>query len=56
VAYCDKSKIPTDNDERFNFCMNTPGCVEITWNHGTEKQEGRVYNTGNNDGTGTSDG
>jgi lactoylglutathione lyase len=32
--------------------MNTPGCIELTWNYGTEKEEGLVYNTGNADGTG----
>ena len=32
--------------------MNTPGCVELTWNYGTENEDGRVYNTGNADGGG----
>ena len=36
--------------------MSTPGCVEITWNHGSEKKDGPVYNTGNSDTTGTQDG
>merc|ERR1711871_725177 len=56
VAYCDKDKIPEGRDERFKFCMTTPGCVEITWNHGSEKKEGPQYNTGNSDSTGTQDG
>ena len=30
--------------------MNTPGCIELTWNYGTENDDGRVYNTGNADG------
>jgi lactoylglutathione lyase len=30
--------------------MNTPGCIELTWNYGTECEEGRPYNTGNADG------
>jgi lactoylglutathione lyase len=30
--------------------MNTPGCIELTWNYGTENEEGRPYNTGNADG------
>ncbi len=36
--------------------MSTPGCVEITWNHGTETNSTNVYNTGNSDTTGTQDG
>lgn len=30
--------------------------VELTWNYGSEAEEGMVYNTGNADTTGTSDG
>ncbi|KAL7520132.1 hypothetical protein ACHAWX_004875 [Stephanocyclus meneghinianus] len=29
--------------------------IELTWNYGTEKEEGMVYNTGNADTTGTAD-
>ena len=36
--------------------MSTPGCVELTWNHGTEKYDGNIYNTGNSDSTGSVDG
>lgn len=36
--------------------MNTPGCIELTWNYGSENEEGMVYNTGNADDTGTADG
>ena len=36
--------------------MKTPGCIEITWNYGSETAEGLVYNTGNADSTGTTDG
>ena len=36
--------------------MRTPGCIELTHNHGSEKEEGKVYNTGNSDPTGTTDG
>jgi len=36
--------------------MTTPGCVELTWNYGSETEEGMVYNTGNADTTGTGDG
>lgn len=57
VAPCDKSKIPKDPEERFKFAKLTPGCIEITWNHGSEKlPEGKIYNTGNSDVTGTTDG
>eukprot|EP00341_Mesodinium_pulex_P001708 CAMPEP_0116927174 /NCGR_PEP_ID=MMETSP0467-20121206/25186_1 /TAXON_ID=283647 /ORGANISM="Mesodinium pulex, Strain SPMC105" /LENGTH=103 /DNA_ID=CAMNT_0004606617 /DNA_START=223 /DNA_END=531 /DNA_ORIENTATION=+ len=39
------------------FCMSTPGCIELTWNHGSESQsEDKIYNTGNADSTGTQDG
>ena len=48
--------MPSDEDERWTFCMRTPGCVELTWNHGSETREGLVYNTGNADSTGSSDG
>ena len=30
--------------------------VELTWNYGTENEEGMFYNTGNADTTGTADG
>lgn len=36
--------------------MKTPGCIELTWNYGSETEEGLVYNTGNADSTGTTDG
>lgn len=53
----DPSKIPKDPDEQWTFCMNTPGCIEVTWNHGSEEESvERVYNTGNADSTGTKDG
>lgn len=56
VAPVDPTSIPSDPKERRNFCMRTPGCVELTWNYGTEKEKGKVYNTGNSDATGTQDG
>ena len=56
VAYCDKSTIPSNPEEQFAFCMRSPACVELTWNHGSESGEGAVYNTGNSDSTGTADG
>ena len=37
--------------------MKTPGCVELTWNHGSEEVETeRIYNTGNKDCVGVSNG
>ena len=56
VAHGLKGPAPADEDERWAFCMNTPGCVELTWNHGSEKADGAVYNTGNSDATGSADG
>eukprot|EP00747_Dinoflagellata_sp_TGD_P169093 gnl/TRDRNA2_/TRDRNA2_197116_c0_seq1.p1 gnl/TRDRNA2_/TRDRNA2_197116_c0~~gnl/TRDRNA2_/TRDRNA2_197116_c0_seq1.p1 ORF type:complete len:220 (+),score=44.97 gnl/TRDRNA2_/TRDRNA2_197116_c0_seq1:76-735(+) len=43
-------------EEKFATCLKTPGCVELTWNHGSEGNEEKVYNTGNADTTGTADG
>lgn len=46
-----------DWEARWKFCCTTPGCVELTWNHGSEKEEKeKIYNTGNADTTGTNDG
>ena len=36
--------------------MTTPGCVEVTHNHGSEAEAAPLYNTGNGDATGTGDG
>jgi len=55
VAQVDPSLIPTAPDEQWKFCMNLPGCIELTWNYGSEKEEGPVYNTGNSDATGSQD-
>ncbi|KAJ1457072.1 Glyoxalase/Bleomycin resistance protein/Dihydroxybiphenyl dioxygenase [Pelagophyceae sp. CCMP2097] len=52
----DEASIPKDEDERWKLCMNTPGCLELTHNHGSEVVEGPVYNTGNSDATGSVDG
>lgn len=46
--------VPNTRAERWNLCMTTPGCIELTWNYGTEHESGMVYNTGNADGTGVS--
>lgn len=53
----DLGPIPEDDKEKFAYCMQVPGCIELTWNHGTEAEaQNRVYNTGNSDGTGVPEG
>jgi len=56
VAPVESVDIPEGEDAQWNYCMKLPGCIEVTWNYGSEKEEGLVYNTGNADSTGTSDG
>jgi len=56
VAHSLSSPVPDDEDARWAMCMNTPGCVELTHNHGSEAKGGLVYNTGNADATGSADG
>eukprot|EP00301_Raphidiophrys_heterophryoidea_P014612 c23041_g1_i1.p1 GENE.c23041_g1_i1~~c23041_g1_i1.p1 ORF type:complete len:209 (-),score=60.32 c23041_g1_i1:189-815(-) len=50
LGFCDSSLLPTDEDERWRFTMKYPATIELTYNYGSESQEGRVYNTGNSDG------
>eukprot|EP00440_Ansanella_granifera_P050690 gb/GFBE01054941.1/.p1 GENE.gb/GFBE01054941.1/~~gb/GFBE01054941.1/.p1 ORF type:complete len:289 (+),score=73.08 gb/GFBE01054941.1/:1-867(+) len=53
----DLGPVPEDDAEKFAYCMRVPGCIELTWNHGSEVEDAdRVYNTGNSDSTGSSDG
>jgi len=56
VAQMDPSLIPSDPEAQWAFCMATPGCIELTWNYGSEAKDGLVYNTGNSDATGSQDG
>lgn len=67
VAPVDAVNIPFQgedgNDEaavvkaaRWQYCMNLPGCIELTYNYGSESETGYVYNTGNADSTGTTNG
>jgi len=60
VAPVDSVNIPkgleNDKDAQWDFCMKTPGCIELTFNYGSEKEDGLVYNTGNGDTTGVSNG
>mmetsp|Transcript_29729 Transcript_29729/g.68437 ORF Transcript_29729/g.68437 Transcript_29729/m.68437 type:complete len:293 (+) Transcript_29729:86-964(+) len=53
----DLGPVPEDPGEKFAYCMRVPGCIELTWNHGSEADDAeRVYNTGNSDSTGSKDG
>ena len=56
VAQVDPSLIPATPEEQWGFCMRSPACIELTWNYGSEKEEGKVYNTGNSDSVGAQDG
>ena len=56
VAPVSSSTVQSTQEGRWNHCMKTPGCIELTWNYGSENEEGNVYNTGNADTTGVSDG
>jgi len=56
VAPVDAVHIPQSPEEQWQYCMNLPGCIELTWNYGSETQDGLVYNTGNADSTGVADG
>jgi lactoylglutathione lyase len=42
VAPVDPATIPEDEDGRWRLCMNTPGCIELTWNYGSEEADGKV--------------
>merc|ERR1739848_856248 len=48
--------VPDTPEAQWENCMKLPGTIEITWNYGSEKADGPVYNTGNADSTGTKDG
>jgi len=53
----DLGPVPVDDAEKFAYCMQVPGCIELTWNHGSEAEgTERVYNTGNSDAVGSADG
>mmetsp|Transcript_38122 Transcript_38122/g.43522 ORF Transcript_38122/g.43522 Transcript_38122/m.43522 type:complete len:252 (+) Transcript_38122:56-811(+) len=56
VAPANVADIPGTPEDQWKYCMNFPGCIELTWNYGSEKSDGAVYNTGNGDATGTQDG
>ena len=48
LAYVkDPSAVPTSGEEQWLFACRTPGCIELTWNYGTESEgPDRIYNTG----------
>lgn len=56
VAPTEPADIPGTPEEQWAACMRTPGCIELTWNYGSETEDGRVYNTGNADAVGAADG
>jgi len=56
VAPVESANIPESEDARWDYCMKLPGCIELTYNYGSESENGLVYNTGNADSTGTSNG
>ncbi len=41
--------IPAGDEERRLWMAGIPGVLELTHNHGTENQEGKVYHDGNSD-------
>jgi len=51
-----REKGPDSEDLTWNLCMTTSGCIELTWNHGSEGEADKIYNTGNADPTGTTNG
>jgi len=56
VAQIDPAAIPSDPKAQWDLCMSLPGCIELTYNYGSDSAEGPVYNTGNSDATGSQDG
>jgi len=42
-------QVPADDTERRLWMAGMPGVLELTHNHGTEKQDGPVYHDGNSD-------
>ena len=45
----DKSQIPADPIARHQWCKSIPGVLELTYNHGTEKDEQFAYHSGNSE-------
>ena len=45
----DKSQIPADPTARHQWRKSIPGVLELTYNHGTEKDEQFAYHSGNSE-------
>jgi lactoylglutathione lyase len=43
VAPVDPATVPGTPEEQWSYCMRTPGCIELTHNYGSEKEEGKVH-------------
>lgn len=49
LALVDRESIPVDAAERNRWMKGMPGVLELTHNHGTEKDAGFAYHDGNSD-------
>jgi lactoylglutathione lyase len=49
LALVDRDSIPVDAAERNRWMKGMPGVLELTHNHGTEKDAGFAYHDGNSD-------
>jgi len=47
VLGVDRAEIPDDDAERLQWVLRRPGVLELTHNHGTERQPGFRYHDGN---------
>lgn len=47
----DTAAIPDDPADRAEWVFNLPNTLELTHNYGTEAEAGRVYSSGNDDGS-----
>ncbi|CAL1540378.1 unnamed protein product [Lymnaea stagnalis] len=49
MGYENPDDVPSDPKERAKFCFSRKATLELTHNHGTEKEEKEVYHNGNSD-------
>ena len=50
LAYTTGKHIPSESDAPgISGIATQQGLLELTWNHGTEQKEGRIYHSGNSD-------
>lgn len=47
LGYPGDAKVPEETANGVNPVAGWEGLLELTWNHGTEKEEGNVYHDGN---------